>query len=608
MKSFREFYRNLSLRNKLRFSYILLILIPVTLLCIAYYWAASRSILDIARKNILDVTTKNIQIIDEQLEAIESGAIQLNVDPDLFSVLEELDDAADSDLLAGDRKIKAVLQKYFSGSDILSVNIMTPRFVFGDNSQFVIPGDNFFDSDIYQQILGKRGEVQWVPTYQVEREYALDFPIDDKTVFSLIQELNPVRIDPERPNNVEYLEEKAEAVLVVNLKEELMESMFAGSNSVDGSFYCIASPTGIIVSHSEKEKNGTTEELPWLKEAAENKEGSVVLRYQGQNVVVCYSASEVTGWIAASVTPVNSLLNNVSRIQLLTIVVWILLFLLAMLLSNIFSRRITRPVNQLVDAMRQTGRGEFGIRLSVQGKDEMQYLTEKYNEMGEKIQKLIKENYESEIRKKESEIMALNLQMNPHFLYNTLNIVNMMALEEGNEEVSKMLLSLSDMLQYTFRNRQELVNFEEEYLWLQNYLHIMQVRFEGKFEVHFNVEKEVFQYEVPKLLLQPLVENAIVHGFRGMERGGMVILSARIQENSLYLEICDNGRGMNEEELFRAMNGDSNRIGLSNAVRRLQLIYGDEGRLKVITAAGRGTRIEVNLPCRIWNSKKNPPS
>ena len=342
MNRIRAFYRDLSLRNKLRFSYTLLILIPVTLLCIAYYWAASRSILDIAQKNILDVTVKNMQIIDEQLEAIEAGAVQLNVDPDLFFVLRGLDNVADSDLLAGDRRIKAVLQKYFSEDAILSVNIMTPRFVFGDNSQFVIPGDNFFDSGIYEQILGKRGEVQWIPTYRVEQEYALDFSMDEKTVFSLIQELNPVWIDPERPNNVEYLEEETEAVLVVNLKEDLMRDMFEGSNSVEGSYYCVASSDGVIVSHSREEKSGTTEALPWMEDAEENRSGSVVLNYQGQQVVVCYSRSAVTGWVAAFITPVNSLLNNVSRIQLLTVVVWIVLFLLAMLLSNVFSRRITR--------------------------------------------------------------------------------------------------------------------------------------------------------------------------------------------------------------------------------------------------------------------------
>lgn len=166
-------------------------------------------------------------------------------------------------------------------------------------------------------------------------------------------------------------------------------------------------------------------------------------------------------------------------------------------------------------------------------------------------------------------------------------------------EISKMLLSLSDMLQYTFRNRQELVVFEEEYLWLQNYLHIMQIRFEGKFTVRYEVEKEIFRCQVPKLLLQPLVENAIVHGFRGMESGGVLVLrAARAAEDEtmLLLEVEDNGGGMTEEELDNAMNGDHNRIGLSNAKQRLRLIYGERGTLTVRTRAGEGCCVCVEFP------------
>lgn len=591
-----NYYRNLNLQNKLRFSYILLILIPVTLLCVVYYGVASQSILDIAKKNILDVTVKNTQIIDHQLEAIQNGAVNLNVDADIFEMLKNMEYVPESNLMVMDKIMNVILKKYFTNDYILSANIMTPRYIFGDNSQLIIPNRLFFQSDIYQQLQGRRGEANWIPTYQVEKEFNLDFTTDNSTIFSLAQILNPVFINPERPNDVQYLEKDSNAVLIVNFNEELIQDMFEGSNSVKGSFYCISSMEGNIVAHSDHSRNGSEEKLPWLKYAAGVRNGSVLLKYEKQYVVVCFAVSDITGWVSASVTPVNSLLNDVSIIQVLTVVVWILLFILAMVLSTVFSRRIIQPVNRLVTAMKQAGKGNFSLRLATNGTDEMQYLTEKYNEMGERIQKLIEENYKSEIRKKESEIMALNLQLNPHFLYNTLNIINMMALEEGKEEISKILTSLSDMLQYTFRNEQEMVVFEEEYLWLQNYLHIMQARFEGKFQVEYEVENNIFQYHIPKLLLQPLVENAIVHGFRGMESGGLLSIKGWKEEGRLCLEIKDNGKGMDPEEQKRAMSGDFNRIGLSNAVQRLGLIYGEDGRLEINSGPGRGTRIMVSVP------------
>lgn len=578
----------------------MLILVPVTLLCIIYYWVASQSILEIAEQNIRDVTAKNMQIIDRQLESVQAGAVQLNVDGDIFDILERLDEMEDSQLLLSDRIVARILQKYFPDEYVLSATIMTPRYVFGDNSQLIIPNREFFESEFYHRMQGKRGEAQWIPTYQAREEFQLDYDINEM-IFSLVQELNPVQISPQAPNDIRKL--AVDAVLAVSFREDMMRDMFENSISVEGSFYCIASEDGNIVSHSLPERRGKREELPWLAQAMRDKRGSILISYGGERVVVCYAASEITGWVAAAVVPVNSLLNNVSRIQYFTAAVWILLFFAAMSLAAVFSRRITRPVEQLVSAMREMGRGEFGRRLPTSGNDEMQYLTEKYNEMGERIQTLIRENYESEIRKKESEIMALNLQLNPHFLYNTLNIVNLMALEDGNDEVSKMLISLSEMLRYTFRNRQELVTFEEEYRWIRNYISIMQVRYEGRFKPCYEVEENVMEKKLPKLLLQPLVENSIIHGFKGRESGGIVTLSAALRKERLVIIVRDNGRGMDPRELEAAMHGDHSRIGLGNAVRRLQLIYGGEGSLEVETCPGEGTEIVISIP-----DQKHDPS
>lgn len=598
MHKLKDYYANLNLQNKLRFSYILLILIPVTFLCVLYYNVASQSILDVAKKNILDVTIKNTEIVDSELKSLQENIVNLNVDNEIYTILDETEDCPDSQLLAMDKRVRIIMQKYFSNDYLIAANIMTPRYTYGDNSHAQIPNYSFYSSEMFKYVKEHPGEVLWFPTYDAEKSFQVGFRIEESKFFSLMYELHPVYIDPENPNDVRYLERENSAVMVLHFDEDIMREMFESSNSVKGAFYCVSSVDGQIVSHTDSGREGKKEKLPWLDEIGKEKSGSMILEYQGEKVVVCYAVSTVTGWISASVTPVYSLLNKVSEIQGVTIVVWVLLFFLAMVLATIFSRRITQPIGRLVEAMKQTGKGNFGLRLPTHGTDEMQYLTEKYNEMGEKIQNLVEENYKSEIRNKESEIMALTLQLNPHFLYNTLNIVNLMAMEEGNMDVSRMILSLSDMLQYTFRNKQELVAFEEEYTWLQNYLHIMQVRFEGKFNVSYRVEKELYQCKIPKLLLQPIIENAIVHGFKKMESGGLLELIGKMDGENIYLEIRDNGRGMSPEELQKAVEQDNNRIGLGNAMRRVQLIYGERGRLEVDTLEGKGTSIRVTFPAQ----------
>lgn len=595
MNKLRTCFNSLNLQNKLRLCFIFLILIPSLIIGIAYYWVSYHSIIDIAKKNILDVVVKNTQLIDRQMGYIQESAVNLNVDADMYRLLSDVDTVPDSELLVKDKKIQAILQKYFVDEDIVTTTIMTEKFIFGDNSQLKVPVANFFSSTLWESLRERRGEAQWVPTYVVQDTFGLDYAVENPTVYSMIQPLNPTFIDPEKPSETRALSEDFNAVLVISFRDNLIREMFEASNSVDDSQFCISSPKGEIVSHSDAAKAGTTQELPWLWHITD-KTGSMLLQYQGEKVLVCYEVSQVTGWVFASITPVKALVHNVVSLQTLTVFLCILIFLLAMLVSKIFARKITLPVEKLVGAMKQVEKGDFSVRLATSGMDELQYLTEKYNDMSEQIRILIEENYESEIRNRESEIMALNLQMNPHFLYNTLNIINMMALEEGKEEISRMLLCLSDMLQYTFRNKQELAAFREEYLWLQNYLHIMEMRFEGKFQVVYEVDGELGQYSVPKLLLQPLVENAVVHGFRDMKNGGLLWIRGTIETDAILLEVEDNGRGMSGEEIEKAMQGDYHRIGLENTRRRIQLLYGEKGCMQIETRPGEGTCIRIRIP------------
>lgn len=595
MNKLRTCFNSLNLQNKLRLCFIFLILIPSLIIGVAYYWVSYHSIIDIAKKNILDVVVKNTQLIDRQMGYVQESAVNLNVDADMYRLLSDVDTVPDSELLVKDKKIQAILQKYFVDEDIVTTTIMTEKFIFGDNSQLKVPVANFFSSTLWESLRERRGEAQWVPTYVVQDTFGLDYAVENPTVYSMIQPLNPTFIDPEKPSETRALSEDFNAVLVISFRDNLIREMFEASNSVDDSQFCISSPKGEIVSHSDAAKAGTTQELPWLWHITD-KTGNMLLQYQGEKVLVCYEVSRVTGWVFASITPVKALVHNVVSLQTLTVFLCILIFLLAMLVSKIFARKITLPVEKLVGAMKQVGKGDFSVRLATSGMDELQYLTEKYNDMSEQIRILIEENYESEIRNRESEIMALNLQMNPHFLYNTLNIINMMALEEGKEEISRMLLCLSDMLQYTFRNKQELAAFREEYLWLQNYLHIMEMRFEGKFQVVYEVDRELGQYSVPKLLLQPLVENAVVHGFRDMKSGGLLWIRGKIETDAILLEVEDNGRGMSGEEIEKAMQGDYHRIGLENTRRRIQLLYGEKGCMQIETRPGEGTCIRIRIP------------
>ena len=590
MRGLRRWHEGLTLQKRLFSTYVCLVLAQLFLFGIVYYKVASDSILNIAKDNVLNTTMKNLQLAEERLNSIEERAEWVSEDQDVKEAVERMKDAKESEVLALDSMVSNVLNKYFYDENIVSAYLITPEYVLGNNAQTRVPVSRFYQSGIYRQILKQEEKGLWVPTYSAEEEYRLDWAVEQPAVFTYLY-----RLDSAEPPSLKH-GQVFQNILLVNLKTDLFREIFEEEDRDGDSVYCVSDREGRIIVHTDAGVEGKAEELPWLGQQSE--EGAMLADYQGQKSVVCYGALRRVGWVAAVIYPVSGLLENVGRMQYFTYGFAGLLFALALILATFFARRITRPIESLTAAMKRAEEGDFSERIPVNGSDEMQYLVSRYNEMETRIEKLIEENYKSEIRNKESEIMALNLQMNPHFLYNTLNIINLMALEEGELEISRMIISVSDMLQYTFRNKKEMVRLEDELEWLKNYTYIMEQRFEGKFQVMYQIEEGLAEYAVPKLLLEPLVENAIIHGFRRMESGGKLSISCKLEGDLIRFRIADNGQGISGERLQAALDGSAKRTGILNVKKRLELIYGEEAAFGVESEEGKGCTIFIDLPCR----------
>jgi len=219
-----------------------------------------------------------------------------------------------------------------------------------------------------------------------------------------------------------------------------------------------------------------------------------------------------------------------------------------------------------------------------------------FNDMNDKIQQLIRENYETKIRENEANLMELNLQLNPHFLSNTLNIINWMAIENKQNDISKMIISLSQMLEYTLRNNDEIVCFEDDFNWLKNYIFIMSNRFYGIFVVHYNVDPSLNKQKVPKLFMQTFVENSIIHGFEAMQSGGELTIKGIVDGELAKFIVEDNGKGMSKQEIQKAKILDGDRIGVKNIDKRIKLIFGVEYGIVISAEEGIGTKVTISFP------------
>ena len=272
-----------------------------------------------------------------------------------------------------------------------------------------------------------------------------------------------------------------------------------------------------------------------------------------------------------------------------------------------FSRSIHKPVQKLSDAAKEVSHGKFdGEPVHVQSSDELKLLGDSFNTMRSNIQGLIKEikdQSEQDMLMKELELKHLQNQINPHFLFNTLNTVSKMAYLEDANATSRLIESLATMMRYSLGDLNHMVDLQEEIKMVTNYVHIQSIRFMERIEFYIDAIEEKSQVLIPRLTIQPLVENAFIHGIESLEEGGKIEVLVSEEAGDIIIEVRDNGVGISPEQQQKLLHNDNQEhvghvtgIGLSNVYKRLQLFYQREDVLEIDSNIGKGTTIRLRIP------------
>ncbi len=280
-----------------------------------------------------------------------------------------------------------------------------------------------------------------------------------------------------------------------------------------------------------------------------------------------------------------------------TIVICLALCALA---SMLMSRQLFRPVRELNSAMGAVEEGKLDTRLEVRSTDEMGQLAGRFNRMAERLQAHLDESVRRRQELSEAQIRLMQAQLNPHFLYNTLDTVKWMGKINRVPVVATVAADLADILRSSISG-DEFVTLGQELTTLGRYVEIQSIRFPGKFTLETDVDEAAADVLVPKLMLQPIVENSIIHGFAGS--GGRITVTARLEGGELEVTVSDDGCGMSEESLRRFRSADAgeggrHHLGLRNVDAILRLHYGQEHGLRITSAEGRGTSVAITLPAR----------
>lgn len=380
-------------------------------------------------------------------------------------------------------------------------------------------------------------------------------------------------------------------------------SELCDQNSIgDKGYVFIVDQDGNIVYHPQQQQLYNELQTENIDAVMNAKTDTVTVGKGEHEKIYTISRSEKTGWTVVGCMNVAELLKGSRQAQRVYVVCAAGLIVLALILSRLLARNITYPIQRLRDSMKKVQTGEFpAIDLEVSSENEIGSLTKSFNVMTHRIQELMAQNIHEQEQKRKSELKALQSQINPHFLYNTLDSIIWMAEGKKNEEVVLMTASLARLLRQSISNEDELVSIGQEAEYARSYLTIQKMRYKDKLEFQIDISPAIFGVKIIKLVLQPIIENAIYHGLKYKDSKGFLIVRGYQEGEKAVLEVEDNGVGMDEETLSHIfekhkVNYHSNGVGVYNVQKRLKLYYGEEYGIVYKSKKNEGTRAVITIP------------
>ncbi|WP_339316393.1 sensor histidine kinase [Paenibacillus sp. FSL R10-2734] len=321
----------------------------------------------------------------------------------------------------------------------------------------------------------------------------------------------------------------------------------------------------------------------------------------GMEMLVTIHQLESVDWIFVSVIPREDILKGTGQIREYFLNTAIVILLITLTLVFWIIRYFTKPIKEVIGLMHDVENSNFTSRMTIRTNDDIGMLAKSYNRMVQRVRELIEKVYEQQRLKNEAQWSALQAQINPHFLYNTLDSINWMARMNNIPDISKMITALSMLFKLSLSKTDKYILIEEELMYIKYYAQIQEIRFSDRIHIYVDVPDSILKYKIPRFILQPLVENAVIHGLEPKEDPGEIHIKGGEYEDKVFFIIQDNGVGIPEERLKELLlpkpndSDHSQHLGLNNVDERIKLLYGQEWGLKIDSIENMGTIVEVWL-------------
>jgi two-component system, sensor histidine kinase YesM len=589
---------NGSIKYRLLLFFILFALIPLTILGAVSYSASKTTIDSKVRDYSERLIKQTAENIDFRFSRYQDTMIQIITNPEIIAILKNIDDPRSNPKGLESLPLTTKLAYYIATSpEFKSVSFISRNHYIrgiwwtrGVDSR----------SPLYRDTMDGGNKFQWFPTHVAN--FADSAGSGDENVFTLTKQVFNL-VDGDSLGVVAF----------IDIREEILSDICR--QSVNGlPIQCfVIDQNGMIVAHPDNRflfKNSSR--LfggKGLRRLLKTTDGVISFsgRYQNQKAIINAITLESTNWRVVNIIDNSYFYKESNRVIRAIWVMAVLCILVAILAAFLLTQRITTPLQKMLTVMDQVVAGNLSARIAENSagedvKDEFTILRDNFNFMIAKTEELVQKVYTEQNGKRVAEIKALQMQINPHFLYNTLDTIKWTALFQKANNAAEMANLLSRLLHISLGKGEETVSVADEIEHVRCYLGIQKFRFNFNIEVRYDIAKETLALKTPKLILQPIVENAILHGLADKPEGGMIMITAASMEGKLRFEVIDNGCGI-ERDVIENFNESQRKtgeimsgIGLANIDERIRLICGPEYGLRIFSVHGQETKVEIWLP------------
>ena len=590
-------FLNLKLMQKFLLSYFMLIIIPLILLSSITYKKVStilETYITSATKQAFEQTytflSYKLYRINDVSNIISNDNNFTTIDSNLITILGK---SINSYPINEQIKDMYFLRKYLSSYEN-NVDISNLKLYVNDDFLYSTEGYNMF-------ALSLAKSSKWHTIFKENNKRNLWCPssyLDDKPSSSSPKELSIVS-SIKNPND--FSEDIG--FLRVDFKKSMVDDIIKKTNSVDGSFTYIQNSKGVVVSSTDDSLIAKYSiDNPLTRNPSASEEDFQKITIGNDKCLLKSSLINNTDWYMTTVIPYDSILVKIKSIRNAMILLLSILGTIAFTLAYYFSNSISRRITKLNKAMRSVHHGTLDTFIKDSSTDEIGELIDNYNFMITKMVVLIDEQYKSGIEVKNAELKALQAQINPHFLYNTLDMINWMAFKDMNKEISSAVKSLAGFYKLSLNKGKSSVSIKDEITHASLYVDIQNMRYSGRINLTIDLPLEIYSYSILKITLQPILENSISHGILG--RGnvcGVIIISGKLENNDITLSVRDDGIGIPADRIDKILTDDiisktGSGYGLKNIDKRLKLSYGESYGLSFISQYGLGTTVEIKIP------------